>query len=201
MNTRPLTVNPYSAWRTDQLPKLKNPTNLILEEACNGIPVRTPNGHGTNFVSHIPSRKMSTVIISESRSVEMKACYIQELLPCVKAYYCQPYTFNIRRVNSLGIEQSTCYTPDFLSIVEATDRNLHYILIECKKVSSMLSKPGRFSRGTDGRWKDHEASEQLNELGFHLSVFSDEDVTPILKKNLSLLMPQMRAALQFEKCQ
>lgn len=191
--------SPYRAWDISVLDKLQTPPTVVLEEACNGEPVRVPKGHGTNIVSYVPSRKMNTMMICESRRLEMKACYLQELYRPVKAYYSQPYRFNVLRVDKNGTERSVSYVPDFLSILEAPCGHLHYVFVECKMVQSMLSKPRRFKKEANGRWTDYEVWPQLRELGFHLVVFSDEDVTPILKKNLSLLMPQVRAAALAEK--
>jgi hypothetical protein len=186
--------NPYQAWATEELARLKRPSDAVLEEACNGIPVRRPKGHGTNIISYIPSRKMNNqMIFAESRRLEQKACYLQELYPFVKAYYSQPYRFRVRRMNCNGVLKSESYVPDYLSVVEDDHRHLHYILVECKMVKSMLERPDRFVRNPDRRWEDREAFPELREKGFHAVIFSDEDTTPILKKNLSLLMPHLRA--------
>lgn len=185
--------NPYRAWSTEGLVILERPSSAVLKEACNGKPVRRPKGHGTNIISYIPSRKMNNqMIFAESRRLEQKACYLQELYPFVKAYYSQPYLFNVQRADCNGVLKKGPYVPDYLSVVEDDSGHLHYILIECKMVKSMLERPDRFVRRQDLRWEDTEAFPELRARGFHAAVFSDEDTTPILKKNLSLLMPHLK---------
>lgn len=183
-------------------------TELEFEEWCNTLrlppagealvrsirgaePARRVQGRRSNSVVRYPSKKMACIVQAESHTVELPLVYILEHSSKVLEFYDQPCQIRLKYRTAEGHAGGFLHVPDFFVIY--TDKAGFF---ECKPGAAMDNlandMPWRFQRNAEGRWTCPPGEDFANPLGLSYHIWTPEEVSPVLIRNLKFLEDYLR---------
>jgi hypothetical protein len=154
-------------------------------------PARRVQSRRSNVVVRYASRKMSRIIQGESHTVELPLIYILEHSSDAIEFYDQPCQIRLNFRTPEGQAGGFLHVPDFFAIFH--DRAGFY---ECKPAAALdeLAKkaPWRFQRDAQGKWTCPPGEAYANPLGLFYRIWTPEEVSPVLIRNLKFLEDYLR---------
>ena len=168
----------------DRLSTPNSGRKLVLEARIKA-PVRKVKSSGSNVVTHLASRKMTSEveISTESRHIEFPAAVMHEFDSDVLEYYTQPCELRLELIDeATGEIRSIRHIPDFL-VIRQDGIFLEEWKSEAKLNGLAERQPYRYVRSEDG-WFSPQIEAQLADRGIHYRLRSDREIPRRRVENL-----------------
>ena len=168
------------------------PEGRTISELCRtGLPVRMPKSGGQSSAGGFSSEKMGVVMGTESRTMERAYFRLIDADADFLEFYEQAYRLRLTVTKKDGKKGSFDHIPDLFAI-----RQSWIGFIEIKTTSKLREKaaeqPTRFVCSAAGKWTSPAAEDALMPTGLGYRIVTEQDINPILVRNLNYLRDFVR---------
>lgn len=168
------------------------PQGRAISELCRtGLPLRMPRSGRQSSAGGFTSEKMGVVMGTESRTMERAYFRLIDGDADFLEFYEQAYRLRLTVTKKDGKRGSFDHIPDLFAI-----RRSWIGFIEIKTTAKLQEKaaeqPNRFICSADGKWTSPVAEDALANTGLGYRIVTDQDINPILVRNLNFLRDFVR---------
>src|SRR5712692_1642735 len=179
----------FSLW-CDQL-KLLTAARGVIEKIRSSEPVRSRQSRVGNWTGRYASDKMGRTVQFESRTEEFPAVVSYEHDDEVFEYYDQPSKIEMRYNAKSGRPVAFWHTPDFF-VLSVESAGWEEWKPEEKLIELAESKPNRYQRDEQWRWRCPPGESYAARYGLTYCVRSSSGLNPIYLRNLNFLEDYLR---------